>query len=96
VAVVVYAVLAAGIFAFAERAVRLFTDDPTGGTVAVAVPLVSAACLAVVARGVGGTYAGALDGTGDTGRTLYSRVGMGSALPVTYLGATTSLGLSLS
>jgi len=94
IAVATYAV-AAVVFAFADPIVRLFVDDPAGRTVPVAVALVFAACLAVVARGIGGTYAGALDATGDTRWPFYSRVlGMfGAALPLTYLGATTSLGL---
>jgi putative MATE family efflux protein len=93
--VVTYALVAAIVFAFAEPIVVLFVDDPTRGTVPVAVGLVYAACLAAIAQGIGGTYAGALDATGDTRWPFYSRtLGMfGFALPLTYLGATTSLGL---
>jgi len=95
IAVVTYAIAAAIVFAFADPIVDLFVDDPTGRTKTVAVGLVYAACVAVVARGVGGTYAGALDATGDTRWPFYSRaLGMiGVALPLTYLGATTALGL---
>jgi putative MATE family efflux protein len=82
-------------FAFADSVVVQFVDDPTSETVTVAVALVRAASISVIARGVGGTYAGALDATGDTRWPFYSRaVGMfGTALPLTYLGATTPLGL---
>lgn len=95
ISVLTYVILAILIFIFAEPIVRLFVDDPTGDTIAVAVPLVYATCLAVVARGIGGTYEGALDATGDTRWPFYSRlVGMfGLAIPLTYLGATTPLGL---
>jgi len=95
VSVVTYAVGAAVVFVFADPIVVQFVDDPTGETVSVAVGLVRAAAVAVVARGVGGTYAGALDATGDTRWPFYSRAaGMfGAALPLTYLGATTTLGL---
>jgi len=93
--VTTYAVVAAAVFVFADPIVRQFVDDPTGQTIPVAVALVYAACLGVIARGVGGTYAGALDATGDTRWPFYSRVlGMfGVALPCAYLGATTALGL---
>ena len=93
--VATYAVFALIVLLNAERVVRLFVDDPTGETVAIAVPLVYAACLAVVIRGVGGTYAGALDAAGDTTWPFYGRViGMfGFAIPLVYIGATTPLGL---
>ena len=95
-AVVTYVVAATVVFVFAEPIVALFVDDPADGTIPVAVALVYAACFAVIARGIGGTYAGALDATGDTRWPFYSRLlGMfGFALPLTYLGATTSLGLT--
>ena len=95
IAVFTYAVAAAIVFVFAEPAVMLFVDDPAGETIPIAVTLVYAACLAVIARGIGGTYAGALDATGDTRWPFYSRtIGMfGLAIPLTYLGATTPLGL---
>ena len=93
--VLTYAVFSVIVFLNAERIVRLFVDDPTGETVMVAVPLVYAACLAVIIRGVGGTYAGALDAAGDTTWPFYGRViGMfGFAIPLVYIGATTPLGL---
>lgn len=95
IAVVTYAVAASIVFMFAEPAVLLFVDGPAGETIPIAVALVYAACLAVIARGIGGTYAGALDATGDTRWPFYSRtLGMfGLAIPLTYLGATTPLGL---
>lgn len=93
--VATYLLAATIVFIFAEPIVMLFVDNPVGETVPVAVALVYAACFGVIARGVGGTYAGALDATGDTRWPFYSRVlGMfGVALPVAYLGATTPLGL---
>jgi Na+-driven multidrug efflux pump len=96
IAVVTYVVSAGVVFLFAEPIVSLFVNDPAAETVSVAVTLVYVACLAVVARGVSGTYAGALDATGDTRWPFYSRaLGMfGVALPLVYLGATTPLGLS--
>jgi Na+-driven multidrug efflux pump len=53
------------------------------------------ASFAVVAQGVNSGIAGALDATGDTRWPFYSRaLGMfGLAIPLTYLGATTALGL---
>lgn len=92
-----YGVAAVFVLFFAEPIVRLFVDDPTtaADTIAVAVPLVYAACVAVIFRGIGGTYAGALDASGDTTWPFYGRiVGMfGFAIPLVYLGATTPLGL---
>ena len=95
IAVVTYLLAATLVFVFAERIVRLFVADPTEGTISVAITLVYAACLAVIARGVGGTYAGALDATGDTRWPFYSRAlsMFGVTLPLVYLGATTRLGV---
>lgn len=95
IAVVTYVLAAAVVFYFAEPIVVLFVNTPADETITVAVALVYAACLAVIARGIGGTYAGALDATGDTRWPFYSRsVGMfGVTLPLAYLGATTPLGL---
>jgi len=95
IAVLTYVVTASIVFVFAEPIVELFVDGPAGGTVSIAVGLVYAASIAVIARAVGGTYAGALDATGDTRWPFYSRaLGMfGLAIPLTYLGATTPLGL---
>lgn len=96
IATVTYTIGAIIVFVFATPIVVQFVDDPTGGTVTVAVALTRAAAVAVIARAVGGTYAGALDATGDTRWPFYSRViGMiGVALPLTYFGATTALGLT--
>ena len=95
IAVVTYAIAATVVFVFAEPIVNLFVEEGAAETVPVAVALTHAACLAVIARGIGGTYAGALDATGDTRWPFYSRaLGMfGVAIPMTYLGATTALGL---
>lgn len=93
--VMTYICAAAIVFVFAEPIVVQFVDNPASETIPVAVALVYAACLGVIARGIGGTYAGALDATGDTRWPFYSRVlGMfGVALPLAYIGATTMLGL---
>ena len=95
ISVVTYTIGALVVFTFADPIVVQFVDDPTGETAPVAAALTRAAAIAVIARGVGGTYAGALDATGDTRWPFYSRaVGMfGVALPLTYLGATTPLGM---
>lgn len=80
---------------FAEPIVRLFLDSTAAETISIAVGLVYVVCLSVIARGIGGTYAGALDAAGDTRWPFYSRVlGMfGLAIPLTYLGTVTSLGI---
>ncbi len=95
IAVVTYVFAAAIVLIFAKPIVLLFVNDPVGETVPIAVSLVYAAAIAVIARGIGGAYAGALDATGDTRWPFYSRaLGMvGLAIPLTYLGATTALGL---
>jgi putative MATE family efflux protein len=93
ISVATYLVAAGLVAAFARPIVGLFVADPA--TVGVAVPLVYAACIAVVGQGVTSVIAGALDATGDTRWPFYARsLGMfGVAIPLTYLGATTSLGL---
>ncbi len=95
VAVATYAVGAVLVFALAESVVVLFVGDPGAESVPIAIPLVQAAAVAVVAQGVNRTVAGALDATGDTNWPFYGRaLGMfGVALPLTYLGATTPLGM---
>lgn len=95
IAVLTYVVAAAAVAVFAVPIVELFVDDPASPAVPVAVALVYAACLSVLAQGVSRTIAGALDSTGDTRWPFYSRVvGMfGVAIPLAYVGATTSLGL---
>lgn len=88
--------ISAGIVAlFARPIVHLFVDSPNEPTVPIAIGLVYAASLAIIAKGVDGTAAGALDATGDTKWTFYSRVlGMfGAAIPIAYVGAITPLGI---
>ena len=93
--VATYVVAGALVLALARPVVVVFVGDPTDPTVPVAVGLVSVASVAVVGQGVTSAVAGALDATGDTRWPFYSRaLGMvGLAIPLTYLGATTSLGL---
>ncbi|WP_435076852.1 MATE family efflux transporter [Halococcus sp. AFM35] len=95
-AVAVYLVSAGLVFVFVDEIVAAFVGDPTSPVVPVAVSLVSAACVAIVLRGVSGAAAGPLDASGDTNWTFYSQLlGLfGVAIPVAYLGATTSLGLT--
>jgi putative MATE family efflux protein len=94
-----YVVAAALVALFARPIVGLFVGDGgeanSAATVAVAVPLVYAACVAVVPMAVKGAAAGPLTASGDTRWPFYSQaIGMfGFAIPVAYLGATTSLGL---
>ncbi|MFB6174237.1 MAG: MATE family efflux transporter [Halobacteriales archaeon] len=94
--VATYVVAAALVAALAEPIVVVFLGDASDPTVPVAVGLVYAAAGAVIAQGVSSAIAGALDATGDTRWPFYSRaVGMfGLAIPLTYLGATTSLGIA--
>ncbi|MFC4450974.1 MATE family efflux transporter [Halorussus aquaticus] len=93
--VATYVVAALLVGAFADPIVRLFVGDAGETTVPVAVALVYAACVAAVAQGVKSGTVGPLDASGDTRWPFYSQVvGMfGVAIPVAYLGATTSLGL---
>jgi Na+-driven multidrug efflux pump len=95
VSVATYVVAAVLVAAFTRPIVVTFVGEPTDPVVDIAVPLVYAACIAVVAQGVTSSIAGALDATGDTNWPFYSRsLGMfGLAIPLTYLGATTALGL---
>ena len=94
-AVAVYLLVAVSVALVAEPIVLLFVDDPTDVAISVAVGLVYAACAAAVIRAVADVSAGALDGSGDTRWTFMAQmVGMfGGALPLVYLGATTSLGV---
>ncbi len=94
-AVATYFLTALGVAIVAEPVVLLFVDDPAEVAIQVAVGLVYAACLAAVVRAIGGTAAGALDGSGDTRWTFMSQaIGMfGAAIPLVYLGATTALGI---
>ncbi|QSG02546.1 MATE family efflux transporter [Natranaeroarchaeum sulfidigenes] len=92
--VVTYALSAVIIAIFAEDLVVLFSDDPAGGEIPIAINLVYAACVAVVFAGVSSAAAGPLDASGDTRVPFVSQfIGMfGVAIPLAYLGATTPLG----
>ena len=94
-AVAVYFVSAVIVFVFAEPLVAAFAGGGSETVISVAVSLVSAACVAIVLKGVSGSAAGTLDASGDTGWPFYSQaLGIfGVAIPLAYLGATTSLGL---
>lgn len=93
--VAVYAVSATIVFIFAEPIVQGFVDDPGTRTIPVAISLVYAACVAILFRGIVGSAEGALNAAGDTRWPFYGQLlGMfGGAIPLAYLGATTSLGL---
>jgi len=94
-AVATYAVAALVVAAFAEPIVVSFVGDAADPSVPVAVTLLYAACIAAIAQAVKGAAAGPLDASGDTRWPFYSQaIGMfGCAIPIAYLGATTSLGL---
>ena len=96
ISVTTYAIGATLVFVLAEPVVGLFIGEDAGAmTAPVAVDLVRAACVAVVARGITGTYSGALDASGDTTWTFYAYIaGMfGFTIPVVFLGAMTPLGM---
>ncbi|AEH38367.1 MATE efflux family protein [Halopiger xanaduensis SH-6] len=89
-----YVLFAVLIALFADRIVVLFAEDPTSPEIPIAVNLVYAACVAVLFQGVGGAAAGPLDASGDT-RIPFLSQALGvffGAIPLAYLGATTSLG----
>lgn len=94
-AVSVYILSAAIVYVFAEPIVRTFVDSPADPALPIAVSLVSAACIAIVFQGVARGASGLLDASGDTRWSFYSQA-LGTfcvAVPVAYLGATTSLGI---
>ncbi|WP_158058291.1 MATE family efflux transporter [Halorussus halophilus] len=93
VATYTFAAVVVGLFA--EPIVVAFLGDPTHDSVPVAVALVYVACVAIGPQGIKAAAAGPLDASGDTQWPFYSQVvGMfGAAIPLAYLGATTSLGL---
>ncbi|APE94886.1 MATE family efflux transporter [Halodesulfurarchaeum formicicum] len=93
--VATYAVAGGAIALFAEPIVMLFMGSGSDPSIAIAVPMVYVAALAIVPQGVTSTIAGALDATGDTRWPFYSRaLGMfGFSIPLVYLGATTPLGI---
>ncbi|GAB7021140.1 MATE family efflux transporter [Halostagnicola bangensis] len=92
--VATYVVSAVLIAVFAEQIVVLFADDPTSAEIPIATNLVYAACVAVLFQGVTAAAAGPLDASGDTQIPFVSQsIGVfGGAIPLAYLGATTSLG----
>ncbi|AHG01623.1 DMT family permease (plasmid) [Halostagnicola larsenii XH-48] len=92
--VATYAVSAVIIALFADQIVMLFVDDPTSAEIPIATNLVYAACVAVLFQGVTAAAAGPLDASGDTRIPFLSQsIGVfGGAIPLAYLGATTSLG----
>ncbi len=94
-AVATYLLFAIGVALLAEPIVVVFVGDVSDPTVPIAVALVYAACVSIPSRGVTSVVAGSLDASGDTRWPFYARiVGMfGLAIPLTYLGATTPLGL---
>jgi putative MATE family efflux protein len=93
--VATYVVAAIIVAVFAEPIVHLFVGDANDPSIPVAIALVYAACVAVIAQGVKSAAAGPLDASGDTRWPFYSQaIGMfGFAIPLAYLGATTSLDL---
>ncbi|WP_254862690.1 MATE family efflux transporter [Halovivax gelatinilyticus] len=93
--IAVYAVSAAIVFVFAEPITLVFVDDPAELSVPVAVTLVQVACVAILFQGISGTTEGALNAAGDTRWPFYAQaLGMfAGAIPLTYIGATTPLGL---
>jgi putative MATE family efflux protein len=88
-----YATVAAAVFAAATPVSRLFLQD--AATLDVTAPLVRVACVSVLTWGVLNGAMGPLRASGDTQWPFYGQVlGLFAfALPVTYLGATTALGL---
>jgi putative MATE family efflux protein len=90
-----YAVAAATVALLARPIVVSFVGDAGDPSVPYAVAFVYAACVASLPQAVKGTTAGALDASGDTRWPFYSQaIGMfGCAIPLAYLGATTSLGI---
>ena len=93
-AVAVYLLSAAFVALFAEPIVLAFLGDATDPALPIAVSFVYVACVAVIFQGISGGAAGPLNASGDTRWPFYGRVlGYAVALPVAYLGATTSLGL---
>ncbi|ELZ14202.1 MATE efflux family protein [Halovivax asiaticus JCM 14624] len=93
--VAVYAVSATIVFVFAEPIVQGFVDEPGSQVVPIAISLVYAACVAILFRGIVGSAEGALNAAGDTRWPFYAQLlGMfGGAIPLAYIGATTSLGI---
>ena len=95
ISIATYLVAAALVAIFAEPLVALFVGSPSDPAVPIAVGMVYASVLAIIPQGITTPIAGALTATGDTRWPFYSRtLGMFVlAIPLTYLGATTSLGI---
>jgi putative MATE family efflux protein len=95
-AVAVYLVSAGLVFLFIDPIVVAFVSNASAPVVPIAVSLVSAACVAIVLRGISGAASGPLDASGDTSWPFYSQLFgvFGVSIPLAYAGATTSLGVS--
>lgn len=91
--VVVYTLIAVGVFVFARPISRVFVDDPS--ILPLVTVFVAVAAVSVVFSGVNGGATGPLRASGDTRWPLYSQLaGMYAvALPVAYLGTANALGL---
>ncbi|EMA51677.1 hypothetical protein C448_00622 [Halococcus morrhuae DSM 1307] len=93
--VAVYLVSATLVAVFADPIARVFVDNPTTGTLSVAVTLIYATCVGIVFKGLSRTATGPLRASGDTRWPFYGQVlGYVVALPLAYAGATTQLGLA--
>lgn len=91
--VTAYGIVGALVFLAADPVSRLFVTDP--GTLETTANLIRVTCASVLLWGVMNGGMGPLRASGDTRWPFYGQVlGLfGFALPVTYLGATTALGL---
>jgi putative MATE family efflux protein len=91
--VTAYTLVSIVVFAAAEPVSRLFVADPE--TIATTAALIRVTCVSVVLWGVMNGGMGPLRASGDTRWPFYGQLlGLfGFALPLTYVGATTSLGI---
>jgi len=91
--VATYALVGACVFVAATPVSRLFVGD--AATISTTAALIRATCLSVVLWGVLNGGMGPLRASGDTRWPFYAQLlGLfGFALPLTYLGATTQMGL---
>lgn len=91
---VVYFLLAAATFVFAEQVGRVFVSDPT--ILPLVAVFVQIAAVSVLWNSVSGAATGPLIASGDTRWPFYGRVlGLYAvAIPVAYLGAVTPLGIA--
>ena len=93
--VAVYFLLAAVVFVLADPIALAFVGNPTSDTLPIATLLIRATCIGIVFKGLSRTATGPLRASGDTRWPFYGQVlGYVVALPLAYLGATTSLGLT--